>query len=117
MARVAVKQLCCGAVLAADVADRSGRVLLRAGCEISERHVKTLKSWGIVEVEVQGEVAGADAGEAVPVRPPTEHIAELQRQLRERFRHVDLEQPFMQALLQEVTRRLTSGNSVRETPL
>ena len=41
-----------GLVLSCDVKDLNGRLLLRQGVVISDRHIKLFKSWGVTEVEV-----------------------------------------------------------------
>ncbi|MZH02169.1 MAG: hypothetical protein F3745_01850 [Nitrospinae bacterium] len=41
-----------GMVTATDVKDRMGRTLLTSGHKITEKNLKTLKSWGVTEVNV-----------------------------------------------------------------
>ena len=49
-----------GMILIQDVRDQSGRVLLRSGETLSERAIKTLKSWGVAAVDVQGDDDSVD---------------------------------------------------------
>lgn len=41
-----------GMLLHSDVADRSGRVLLRAGAVLESKHKKIFQTWGIMEVAI-----------------------------------------------------------------
>ena len=41
-----------GLTLSSDVKDLNGRLLLRQGVSIQDRHIKLFKSWGVTEVEV-----------------------------------------------------------------
>ena len=54
MGLVAVADLEPGMVVAKDVKDQGGRIMLRAGNEISEKHLGILKKWGIHDVDVEG---------------------------------------------------------------
>lgn len=44
-----------GTVLAADVQDRRGNPLLRAGVALTEPHIRSLSMWGVRVIEVEGE--------------------------------------------------------------
>ena len=50
-----------GMVLSADVHDPHGRLVMRAGTELTDRHVHALRTWGVPQVEVAGDEA-EDAG-------------------------------------------------------
>ncbi len=51
-----------GMVLAADVLDKRGRVLIPAGKELAEKYVAALPAWGVTRIEVEGDdIDGADA--------------------------------------------------------
>lgn len=80
-----------GMVLAGDVMDRMGRVILRAGLKLTELHLKTLKAWGITETDIQGE-------ENEKVEEKTEIPAAVEAQLKEAFRHTDQTHPAMKEL-------------------
>lgn len=54
-----VSQAQAGMVLAADILDLRGRVLIPAGAELKEKHVRALPAWGVSRVDVQGEDVGA----------------------------------------------------------
>ena len=54
MAKVRVKNLKLGMVLASHARDPNGRLLLPAGEEVTDKHIRTLKAWGISEVDIEG---------------------------------------------------------------
>lgn len=53
MATIKLKNLKVGMVLTGDAKDLNGRVLLKSGAKITEKNLKTLKSWGVTETDVQ----------------------------------------------------------------
>jgi len=55
MAVVLLKNLRPGMVVAEDVKDLNGNILIQKGVEIEEKHERILKSWGVSDVEVLGE--------------------------------------------------------------
>jgi hypothetical protein len=58
MAVIRLENLNPGMVLHRDVCDRMGRVLLPAGAELTDRHLKIFRTWGVVEADISG--AGSD---------------------------------------------------------
>lgn len=80
-----------GMVLAGDIMDRTGRVILQAGLKLTELHLKTLKSWGVAEADIQGE-------ENEKVEEKSEISAPAEAKLTEAFRHTDQAHPAMKEL-------------------
>ncbi len=56
MAKVRIKDLKAGMVLASHARDSNGRLLLPAGEEVSDKHIHTLMAWGISEVDVEVDI-------------------------------------------------------------
>lgn len=54
MANVNVAQIEPGMVLADDLKDQNGRFLLAKGVELSDKHLKIMKTWGVVEADIEG---------------------------------------------------------------
>lgn len=105
MAVVHIDNLAPGMVLSRNVCDRSGRMLLPTGAELTEKHFSIFRMWGVLEVEIVGEGVAED-GEA----PQHEEVdPELLRQARaevERlFVHNDPEHPAVKELLRLCTER------------
>ncbi len=63
MALIDVSRAHAGMVLTADVLDMRGRILIPAGAELSDKHVRALPAWGIQRLDVKGD--GADAAPAL----------------------------------------------------
>lgn len=55
MATIKLKHIELGAILSDDAKDMNGRMLLSAGSEIQEKHLKIFKTWGVTEVSVVGD--------------------------------------------------------------
>jgi len=53
MGKVNLDDIKPGMKLEKDVQDRSGRVLLRAGTEITERHLNIFRTWGVAEDDIE----------------------------------------------------------------
>lgn len=102
-----------GSVLAEDVRDRTGRLLLPAGVPLKERHLRILMTWGVTEVvawseetDVQPrESEGRSEEETDGVADPR-LLEQAEEVARDAFRHCDLDMPVMQALHEASVRRL-----------
>lgn len=92
-----------GMVLAADVKDRRGRLLLTAGREVTVHALRIFKIWGVTEVEVVGcePPAAADDGPADLVR-----LEAARAHLAECFRYADRAHPAIVELFDLAARRL-----------
>lgn len=93
-----------GMVLAKDVTDRNSRVLLTAGNELTDKHIKIFKMWGVTEADIQG-VAHEDveAQEAAALDPELLRKADLVTQ--ELFTHAASEHPGIRELARLSTMR------------
>jgi len=79
-----------GMVLAAEVRDRNGRLLLDAGIELEQRHLRIFRIWGVAEVAVTtaGEEEDEDASEC---DIPAELLEATEQYQRARFAHNDVQ--------------------------
>ena len=106
-----------GMVAARDVKDRSGRLLLREGCELTERSMKVLRSWGIATVEVQEDESTRAKGTDESAKPRRQLdpvlVAKAREEVDTRFVHVEMNHPAAQALykaiIERAVRRLSAG--------
>ena len=53
MALIILNDITPGMILAQDVEDSQGRVLLRGGMELTERHIRIMKTWGVVDADIK----------------------------------------------------------------
>ncbi|MBK9067969.1 MAG: hypothetical protein IPL76_14000 [Gemmatimonadetes bacterium] len=92
-----VDDLVAGMVIAEEVRDQQGRLLMPAGTALTDRHLRAFSLWGIMTIRVRGE-GGADAEEA-PLELTPEQVAEAEAIVRARFPVADLDHPFVAELL------------------
>ena len=95
MGILSTAQLQTGMVLADDVRDINGRLLLAKGEKIQQKHMRILKSWGITEVNI--------SGDPQPDHPPPEAVDPQQLEKAQIaagfvFSHIDREHPAMKKL-------------------
>lgn len=97
MGRLNLAEIQAGMVLAADVLDRNGRVLLKTGLSINDKHLKILKQWGIIDADIQG-VSREEITAAGVQHLDQEALARAEERLGDIFRHTDREHPFTKEL-------------------
>ena len=102
-----------GMKLASEVKDRNGRVLLAAGQEITEKHLKIFKTWGVTDANIEG-ASQEDmvAKDLANVDPEVHRLAE--EHVLAKFRHAGTTHPGMKELARLATmrrvREITEGN-------
>lgn len=110
VSKVPTENLIPGMLLAADVRDRNGRLLLKTGVELTDKHLYILRTWGIVEVEVVG-VDENQEGSAGSVAIDPELWSVIQAEITPLFRHTDLSHPAIKELLRiRIVREARDGN-------
>jgi len=91
-----------GMIVARDVRDLCGRLLLSQGQPISDRHVRIFKIWGVIEVDVEGEWESDREEEASVDDAAGPDSEEWEERVRQRalkvFLHEDLEHPAVKEL-------------------
>jgi hypothetical protein len=96
--KVAVENIETGMVLASDVHDRSGRMLLGAGAELTQKHLVIFRTWGVLEADIVGQ--GADeATDQIPADVDPLELAAAEQALAPLFRHANLSHPAMLELM------------------
>ena len=105
MPKVKIDFLRPGMVVAADVRNMDEMLLIPAGCEITERHVQLLQTWGIRDVQVG--TAGVE-GQWTSARDSVEVDAGVLQAEKHRFWNFDDRNPVQQEVLRLVLRRKVS---------
>jgi hypothetical protein len=114
MGQINIDDIRPGMVLAASVTDPRGRVLLAPGCEITEKHLRILRMWGVTEADIEGvEKTDAVALALTEIDPDTLRRADAAA--RERLAMMDPAHPAVQELLRQCTLRLARHISRGET--
>jgi HD-like signal output (HDOD) protein len=104
-----------GMVVAEEVRDVNGRLLLARGNSIQPSHMRIFKIWGITEVKVNGE-AGIKDVPAPHIQP--ELLEKIEDQTKHIFSHVDLDHPALKEIFRiSVEHRSRNGNSEKEVPI
>ncbi len=94
-----------GMILDRDIVNRNGLVLLKAADQITEKHLRILKMWGITEADIKGIEKEAILDRAAAEIDPR-LLEEATTKSQEIFRHTDREHPFIKELLRLVTLHL-----------
>lgn len=92
-------------VLAKDIKDRSGRVLLAGGSNINEKHLRVFKMWGITEADIQG-VEKDEIAANIFAQMDQQLFRAAETKTRARFRHANMEHPFIKELFRLLIIRL-----------
>jgi hypothetical protein len=94
---VNVDDLEVGMVLADEVRDQQGRLLMPAGTELTARHLRAFRLWGILGVRIQ-----AKDQAPVPVEPPLspEQLEQGRAAVLDRLRETDPAHPLIAELVQ-----------------
>jgi hypothetical protein len=85
-------------ILGADVRDRSGRLLLGSGTELSERHLFILRTWGVIEVDITGVEEVVDGPNSAETIDPALRAA-VEKKIAPLFRHADINHPAIKELM------------------
>ncbi len=110
MGRLSIDQLKPGMVTGEDVLGTHDRMLLGKGVELTEKHLRVLKMWGIIDVEIEGETA-QDAGPYTSVAVDSAILEEAVEQTKLRFRFCDLDHTGVHELFRLCVLRAATGIS------
>lgn len=92
MGFIRLEELVEGMVLADDVLDRSGRVLLGRGMVLNSRHIRMFMTWGVRQADIQGEES-LTGQERAPEMRDMSLVQAAEDELKPLFRNVDMENP------------------------
>jgi HD-like signal output (HDOD) protein len=96
---IRTKKLKPGMMLADDVRDLKGRLLLTRGKPIGPEHIRIFKIWGIPQVEIIGAPETAEPAAAPPVDPAW--LKTVRMETEKLFCRTDREHPVMQELFHQ----------------
>ena len=109
MGKVGIENIETGMILASDVHDRSGRMLLGAGVELTQKHLVIFRTWGVVEADIEGQ--GADeVVEPIPADVDPQELAAAEQALTPIFRFTNRSHPAIVELVRlAALRKVTHG--------
>lgn len=107
MATLNLEDLEPGMVLAEDAKHHNGRVLLRAGTELTEKHIKIFTTWGLTEANIEGVSKDTLDAQATQDIDP-EILAQAEKHIADRFRHTDPTHPAVEELMRICIKQLAT---------
>jgi hypothetical protein len=109
LGKILTDNLLPGMILGADVRDRSGRLLLGTGTELSERHLFILRTWGVIDVEIAGAEEGGDDSNSAKIVDP-DLWAAIEKKIAPLFSHSDDSHPAIKELMRlRIMREASDG--------
>ncbi len=110
MGLINIEDVQAGMVLSDDVKDDNGRVLLGGGTEITEKHLKIFKMWGITEADIEGKnKEDVDANCTSDFDPAL--LKEVEYEALDLFKHADIKNPVIIELMRLFTVRRIKGKA------
>lgn len=97
MGKILIDNLEVGMMLARDVHDRAGRLLLGEGAELTSKHLMIFRTWGVEEADIVGGDDGSNAS-VLPAEVTPELLAAAEATLAPLYRTANLEHPAMAEL-------------------
>ena len=110
MGTVAIENIETGMVLASDVRDRSGRMLLGSGAELTQKHLVIFRTWGVLEADIAGQ--GGQTAVQIPVDVDPLELAAAEASLASLFRHTNRSHPAVIELMRLAALRKVQHASV-----
>lgn len=99
MALVHIDNLAAGMVLSRNICDRSGRLLLPAGAELTEKHFGIFRMWGVLEAEIVGENVAEEPDSAPNLELDPALLAAAREKVELLFVHNDPDHPAIKELM------------------
>ena len=113
MGKLKIEYVKPGLVLASDVKDPQGLILLRAGNQIVEKNIRIFKMWGITEINVRDVGKNCVEDKSMEQINPS-LIKEAKKQSKILFRHTDLRNAATKELYRLCTKRIVYQNSMEQ---
>ncbi|WP_145016976.1 hypothetical protein [Geobacter argillaceus] len=98
MGMVPIDTLETGMVLATDVQDSTGRLLLGSGVELTQKHLVIFRTWGVEEADIAG-IDDVDRSVPLPPEVTQSQLEETEQSLTSLFRHANTNHPAIRELL------------------
>jgi len=114
MALIKIKQVQTGQILQADAIGPKGRVLLTKDTTLNEKHIEILNTWGVVQVDVQGDDVIEDKITVFFNDLPLEVKNKIKSEINDRFIHCDKEHPLINELVMALRNKLAQEYSTEK---
>lgn len=97
MALINIDNIEPGMFLASEVRDINGRLLCNAGVEITEKHIRIFRTWGVTEADIKG-IKEEDVITRAKEEVAPERLRNAEVELNEIFRYTDPGNPVIKEL-------------------
>ena len=104
MPTISTNDLRPGMMLSGDAVHNNGRVLLRGGVALEEKHIRIFKTWGLASVEIEGITQEQVESEALNSLDP-DILDAVRDELASHFRHADPAHPMVRELQRLLVRQ------------
>ena len=98
MGMVPIDNLEIGMILASNVQDSTGRLLLGSGTELTQKHLVIFRTWGVEEADIAG-IDSVDRSVQLPEEITQGQLEEAEQELVPLFHHAGLNHPAVRELL------------------
>ncbi len=99
MARVKLNQIEIGKQLAEDSYSSNGRLLLKSGSIIEEKHLEIFRTWGVIEVEIASDEPDEGALNSDFSTLPAKIQKQIELDLEQQFKHCNVQHPLIRELV------------------
>ncbi|MDQ5985268.1 MAG: hypothetical protein CSYNP_00976 [Syntrophus sp. SKADARSKE-3] len=106
-----IKDLKADMVLADDLKDRSGRLLITKGTVLDEKHLKICKMWGVIEANIEG-VSTEEVNASAVNELSDALVSAATKSVHKRFYLTDMEHPAIQELVRLSILRTAEGRKI-----
>ncbi len=94
-----IEQVQPGMTLHSDIHDTSGRLLTKADTVLTEKHIKTLKTWGVTQAQIKDDKEQSEAQTPDQIIPSDAEIEQAKEMASYLFSQTNRDHPVMQQLL------------------
>jgi len=112
MALINFEDLVVGMKVTDAVKDQAGRMVMSAGSEITQKHLRIFKMWGITQVEVDADAENVELYGSLAVDQGL--IDDCDAEARLLFRHTDLDNAVVAQLFKLVVQRKVRQKSTEQ---
>lgn len=110
MGKVAIENIEAGMILGGDVHDRSGRMLLGAGAELTQKHLVIFRTWGVLDADIAG--MGDEGPDQIPTDVDPVEFAAAEHELSMLFRHTKQSHPAVVELMRLAALRKVKNGAI-----
>jgi len=90
---ITIDNLAAGMLLKSNVCDRSGRMLLPAGNELTDKHLRIFRTWGVTEADIAGDDSAESTQSCSGEDIDPALLAQVEAAVAQLFVHNDREHP------------------------